>query len=50
MAKELGWINNHVLEQVMSSGRRIKVVALIFAFAIVVFYYLKLFHYGVKDL
>ena len=37
MAKELGWINNHVLEQVMSSGRRIKVVALIFAFAIVIF-------------
>ena len=49
MAKELGRINNHVLERVISSGRRIKVVVLIFAFAIVIFYYLNLFHYGVKD-
>ena len=49
--KELRRINNHVLERVISSGRRIKVVALIFAFAfaIVIFYYLNLFHYGVKD-
>jgi hypothetical protein len=46
--KEIGGINNHVQERFISSGGRnkSKVVALIFTFGFVIFYYLNLFHYA----